>query len=152
MPSLQSLLAPDTLAALRHGYSDESFCVANRSAVDGLAPRMRVLTDPVLEAFYEQERLLDPRQREVAILSVLAASGGSPANLGIHVYIALAVGLSLEEIAGVFGAVGSYAGAARMMDALGVLARTAGALAAQVETGHVDTVSMVNAVRGALAR
>lgn len=150
MPDIREILPAGAYAELASGYDDATFRVANQGAVQGTYPPAQVLTDPVLDAFYappEGQPLLDPKDREIAILAVLAASGGSARNIAIHVYVGIAVGLTVEQIAGVIGAVGAYAGAGRLMDGLAIAETTLSVLAAQVEAGKAGIMDVVPALK-----
>lgn len=154
MPDIRSILSEGAVARLADGYDDATFRAANQGAVHGLYPPAQVLTDPVLDAFYappEGTPLLEPRARELTIVATLAASGGSSTNIAIHLYVGIAVGLTVDELAGTLGVVGAYAGAGRLMDGLAIFRTTLQVLAAQVDNGQADLMEVVPALKAAFA-
>lgn len=154
MPDLRDILSADALQKLAAGYDDARFRAANQRAVDAMFPPVRVLTDAVLDGLFPAgggAALLDARTRELAILVSLATAGAAGSKLAIHVYVALAVGCTVDEIAGAFGVVGAYAGVQKLMDGMGALQLTLTVLAAQVEKGEADLLRVVPALQVAFA-
>lgn len=151
MADLRTVLSPTAVAALAAGYDDASFRAANQHAVQALYPPVAVLTDAVLDGYWPAPggaaALLAPKPRELAVIAALAASGGSNANLAIHLYVGLAVGATVDELVGTLGVVGSYAGVSRLMDGLSVLDTTLAVLAAQVAKGEAGVMAVVPALK-----
>jgi 4-carboxymuconolactone decarboxylase len=63
---------------------------------------------------------LDPKQRELVTLGILAALGGCEPELEVHVKTALNVGLTPSEIAETFIQTAGYAGFPRAINAITV--------------------------------
>ena len=85
------------------------------------APGMYI--EAVRSGFYDRStQLLPGRYRECAVVALLA-SQGADANLGYHLFIALMVGISANDVYDILLLTGVYAGVNRLTAALGV-ART----------------------------
>lgn len=151
MADLRTVLSPQAVAALAAGYDDASFRAANQHAVQALYPPVAVLTDAVLDGYWPAPggaaALLAPRERELAVVTALAATGGSAANLAIHLYVGLAVGATVDELVGTLGVVGSYAGVSRLMDGLTVFETTLNVLGTQVAKGEAGVMAVVPALK-----
>ncbi len=87
-------------------------------------------------------------QREVAVLAVLTAQGAD-VNLALHVFIALAVGLSPQEVLDVILLAGMYSGANLFSHAMKVATK---AFAAIVDAGASGAKSVGDVVKHIGAR
>ncbi len=70
---------------------------------------------------------LQPDQREIAVLSILTVQGAD-ANLALHVFIALASGITVADVLDVVLLAGMYSGANLLTQAMRVVTKTFAAI------------------------
>jgi len=78
---------------------------------------------------------LQPEQREIAVLSILTLQGAD-ANLALHVFIALASGITVADVLDTILLAGMYSGANRLTQAMRVVTKTFAAIIKSAD-GHV---------------
>lgn len=111
--------------ALAHAF-EQSFA-ANGFATDVRSPVGQYIS-AMRNGFYAGDpQRLSPEQREIAVIAVLVAQGAD-VNLALHVFIALASGISVADVLQVVLLAGMYSGTNLLTQANRVVAKTFAAL------------------------
>ncbi len=141
MPDLLSLLTDDALAALQAGYDYPTMRAGFTRAVIAPYGPGGAWVSAQTDHFYEIEATGAPGMaaidRERCILAMLAGRGG--AELAIHIYWGLAVGLTVPELLDIFFLAGTYGGVPAYKTGLDLLSRVLPVLQAAASDGAART-------------
>lgn len=96
---------------------------------------LELYTRAVQGGFYSDKPLLDAKYRECSVLALLV-SQGAEVNLALHVFIALMVGLTPDEIVNIVFATGIYCGVNRFTSSLGVVEKAFNAVIQAANDGE----------------
>lgn len=144
-----AILGPADLAALRAGYQPAAMNHATIARLAAAMPTAAPWLGAVMEQFYPGT-VLAPRERELVLLAMLAARGGA-FTLSIHVYWALAEGVSPAEIAQVLLLAGMYDGMSAYVGGLVTFQKTCLALKAACVEGTAASTEVLARLMSAIA-
>jgi alkylhydroperoxidase/carboxymuconolactone decarboxylase family protein YurZ len=108
-------------------------------------------TAAVSKAFYKKhEQLLRDRERECALIALLA-SQGADTNLGIHIFIALAAGMAVDDVVDLLFLTGIYCGANLLTKSLRVAEKTFAAIIQAAADGVDGPKPVIRAIAARFA-
>lgn len=138
---VRTILTDDDLIALRAGYSRPTMNAVATQAVAGPYPPVAGLVNFAGSAFYPADAtapLLAPADRERVLLGIFASGRRPPFTLAVHVYWALAEGISVDETCAIVTLAALYGGLDVQTDAMRVVGATLGVLKQQVAAAQTD--------------
>ncbi len=154
-PAIAEVLTAQELQALRAAYKEAPSALADFAlgTYNGVYPPGAGIFGAVTERFYTTGHPPRPpasplaeRDREIALIALLALHRGSTTPLAIHFYWGLMVGLAPAEIGELLLLGGSYAGIDAYTTGLGALARTLGTLKQLAQAGQTAPLDVVRAL------
>jgi alkylhydroperoxidase/carboxymuconolactone decarboxylase family protein YurZ len=122
MQELTTIVSEADLAVLRAAYDPNTLLNANKAALARVYPRL-LPWQTMLGSVFFQDSPLAPRDRELALISLLAHRSPDLA-LSDHIYWGLMEGVSVVEICEVVGLTGQYCGMPTYTQAVLTLFRT----------------------------
>lgn len=134
LPKIKDILNDEDLEALTRGAPKTP--EAGELLVRAYPPA-RSFVEAIGSARANQpaHEVLDDREHEIAVLSVLVANDGAAALLAVHLYFALAFGIAPMRVANTLLVAGGYAGMPRYVHAMATLERTLLELKALITAG-----------------
>ncbi len=126
---LTTIVSAPTLDALRKEFSPDVMFAASRGAIVGPHPAAAGYVDWIITHLYDGKRLA-PADRERTLVALIASQSVAPSLLlGVHLYWALAEGLSVAELCETLALAGVYTGLPHHTAGLGTLRTTLEAVA-----------------------
>lgn len=130
-PGIFAILTQEELDFLRKGYVEEAMMASTREALGGMHPAAMGALAAMVDAIYRTDAGPEhPRNRERILITLL--TGHHPAELAIHVYWGLMVGLTGDDIGQILLTTYGYNGVASYTVSLLTVKRTLEILKAQV--------------------
>jgi alkylhydroperoxidase/carboxymuconolactone decarboxylase family protein YurZ len=161
-PALTEILRDADVEALRNEFRKDPAALVE--LISTTIPRMwsgaRELTLGVMDTFSRMSGTaakdgalsLDQKEREMVVLALLTARGGGY-PLGLHIYISLLLGITIEEMLDIILLTGIYAGVPEMTQAYRDVARTLEQLRIAARGGRsACTVAAINERLGGALR
>jgi alkylhydroperoxidase/carboxymuconolactone decarboxylase family protein YurZ len=149
------ILTEQELKALRAAYNEAPAALADfaRRTYNGVFPPGTGIFDAIVERFYTTGHPPEPpvsplaqRDREIALIMLLAMRTGSTVQFAVHVYWGLMVGLEPAELGELLLLGGAYGGLDSYTSGLGTLSRTLGTLKQLAQAGQMAPLDVVRAL------
>lgn len=146
MPALENLITDSQVTVLRQGYDDIEIYGLAMAALAGPFPQAEPWVSASGSYFFASDRNMGSTHRELCILSTLTAMR-CPDQLVVHVYWALMVGLTVNQVADAIFLGGHFGGIAAYNSATKAAMVALGSLAGQADAGKADPSTLLSAGR-----
>ncbi|MBU0506138.1 MAG: carboxymuconolactone decarboxylase family protein [bacterium] len=120
--AVTEILTHEEITALREGYDRDVMNAIIKQAITEPYPKAKGWTNFVMDDLYGND-MLSPKEREIAVMSHLAARGEFP-TLAVHIYWGLMEGLEPEDIANILVIAGNYSGISNYIQGIKTMQKT----------------------------